>query len=321
MAAPDDLVRVDDDDAWDAFVAGSPHGSVFATSAFLRALPVRAERWFLLVDGRAAAAAVQCLGDDGEPVREPQPSVAFQSPMLAGWGYAKPGHRLVKWELETLERLIALVAERYPRVSFACHPALRDVRALQWFNYHEPENDRFRLDLRYTGVLDVRDASRETMLEQARFARRYDWKQAVRAGAVFEVASSFAPLEALIEQTFARQGGAWDERDRRYLTAIADAALRDGYGEVGLCRLPGGAVASAALFLYDRRTAYYLAAGTDPDARSLGVGTAVVVEFIARAMAMGIARVDFCGVNSPQRGDFKTSFNAEPVPYVLARWR
>jgi len=28
-----------------------------------------------------------------------------------------------------------------------------------------------------------------------------------------------------------------------------------------------------------------------------------------------LEEIDFCGVNSPQRGDFKISFNAEIKPY------
>ncbi len=313
-------MAVDDDAAWDAFVESSPHGSAFATSALLHALPARAERWFLLVDGRPAAAAVQCT-QDGVPVLEPQPSVLYQSPMLAGWGYDKPVHRLVKWELETLEALIDRLTLRYARVSFAVHPALRDVRALQWFNYHEPREERFHVDLRYTALLDLRERTCEQILDDARFARRYDWKRSRKAGIGFETSADVAPLAALIERTFARQERVWDERDRRYLVAIADAAIRHGFGEIGVCRLPSGEVAAAALFVYDERTAYYLAAGTDPECRATGVGTAIVVDFIERAIARGLAWVDFCGVNSPQRGDFKTSFNAQPVSYVLARWR
>jgi ribosomal protein S18 acetylase RimI-like enzyme len=315
----DDLVAVDDDSAWDAFVESSPHGSAFAKSALLRALPSRAERWFLLVDGRPAAAAVQCIVA-GEPVVEPQPSLLYQSPMLAGWGYGKPGHRLVKWELETLEALVARITRRYPRVSFAVHPALRDVRAMQWFNYHASRDDQFRFELRYTALLDLRARTSEQILDAARFARRYDDKRSRKAGIGFETSADVAPLATLIERTFARQGSAWDERDRQYLLAIAAAAVRAGFGEIGVCRLSSGELAAAALFIYDRHTAYYLAAGTDPECRSTGVGTAIVVEFIERAIAKGLESIDFCGVNSPQRGDFKTSFNAQPVSYILARW-
>jgi lipid II:glycine glycyltransferase (peptidoglycan interpeptide bridge formation enzyme) len=84
--------------------------------------------------------------------------------------------------------------------------------------------------------------------------------------------------------------------------------------------MPDGAVAAAALFVYDRTAAYYLAAGTDPELRETGAGTSIVLAFIERAIARGLHGVDVCGINSPQRGDFKTSFNALPVPYFLTRW-
>jgi hypothetical protein len=37
-------------------------------------------------------------------------------------------------------------------------------------------------------------------------------------------------------------------------------------------------------------------------------------------MDNGMKMVDFGGINSPNRGDFKISFNAKPVPYFITSW-
>jgi len=36
--------------------------------------------------------------------------------------------------------------------------------------------------------------------------------------------------------------------------------------------------------------------------------------------AKGLEIVDLVGISSPNHGDFKTSFNAEPVPYFILMW-
>ena len=38
-------------------------------------------------------------------------------------------------------------------------------------------------------------------------------------------------------------------------------------------------------------------------------------EQIQYCIEQGLSYVDFIGINSPLRGDFKTSFNADPRPY------
>jgi hypothetical protein len=61
-------------------------------------------------------------------------------------------------------------------------------------------------------------------------------------------------------------------------------------------------------------------AANHPEFRKTGCGTYLMIENIRRWQRKGLAAVDFVGINSPNRGDFKTSFNAVPVPYFLATW-
>ena len=81
-----------------------------------------------------------------------------------------------------------------------------------------------------------------------------------------------------------------------------------------------GAPASASLFLWDQRTGYYVFGASDPAYRSTGAATVVMVESLWHAIERGLSQIDFCGINSPQRGDFKTSFGAAPVPYFDIFW-
>ena len=74
------------------------------------------------------------------------------------------------------------------------------------------------------------------------------------------------------------------------------------------------------MFLNDHRGAYYLIGANDPEYRHSGSGSYLMLESLRRSQERGLATVDFVGINSPNRGDFKTSFNAVPVPYFVATW-
>jgi lipid II:glycine glycyltransferase (peptidoglycan interpeptide bridge formation enzyme) len=74
---------------------------------------------------------------------------------------------------------------------------------------------------------------------------------------------------------------------------------------------------SAVLFIYDDRTAYYLFGANDPEYRNTSAGTFLLMQLIKDAFANGLDEVDFVGVNSPNRGDYKISFNADLEPYFV----
>src|SRR5262249_12920131 len=76
-----------------------------------------------------------------------------------------------------------------------------------------------------------------------------------------------------------------------------------------------GEVAGANLFLFDRSCGYYMFGANDPEYRKTGAGTLLLAHSIRHCMERGLESVDVVGINSPNRGDFKTSFNAAPSAY------
>jgi hypothetical protein len=315
-----DLVLCRDPAAWDAWVAASPQGTVFARSAFLDAIEVDAHRWFVTEGGRPAAAAL-VLTRRGQVVRAPHPYTMYQGMFLAGWSEAMPLHRRARWQVETVTRLLQGLTRRYDALSFCLHPSITDLRAFQWLNYHDHEQGQFSLSLRYTGILEAGAVlDLPAYLKDLRANRRRDFEKARRAGLLVGPSRDLRALEALYEKTLARQDEAFPETYRRLLRRIGASAIENGYGELLVCRDPDGRPLSASLFLRDASTAYYLFGGNDPEDRDSGSGTFLMIECLRRAAAAGLRFVDFCGVNSPNRGDFKLSFNAAVRPYVEAHW-
>jgi hypothetical protein len=302
--------------AWDAFVAASPQGSVFCKSWFLAALGVESERWLLRVGGRALAGAL-VLRRDGAVVPAPHPFTMYQGVLLAPEVAVWPAHRAGKGIVDLTTALLDGLTARYPSLSFCLHPSFTDVRGLQWYRYGRP--DAVRLDVRFTGVLPLAGlGDLDGYLAAIRTTRRYEHRRAQSRQLAVEASDDIDTLDRLHRATFERQGLDRAEAEARLLRAITTAALDANAGELLIGRTPAGEAASATLFVRDDHTSYYLFGANAPALRALNAGTLLVVEGVRRALERGLSRVDFCGVNSPNRGDFKTSLGGVVTPYFVA---
>ena len=301
-------------------MTASPQGTVFCRTGFLNALGVEYELWWVLEAGLPKVGAVLLIDENGEPRRAPFAFSLYHGVLFHGNLSTLPLHTLVQRRLELLEFLLGELRDRYGRISFCLHPAFPDVRAFTWFHYGEPERGRFRVEVSYTGRVDLTSVNDfDSYLTTIRKGRRYEYRRALKEGITVEEGDTGTLLE-LYRKTFARQGIDLENVVEQRVTSIADSAIGGGFGELLTARDAEGRAASAVLFLYDDRCGYYLIGANDPALRTSGSGTFVVLEGIRRCQARGLEGVDVCGMNSPNRGDFKASLNAAPVPYFVATW-
>lgn len=315
------LEKCSDDQIWDGFVRGSPQGSTFSTSVFLAALGVGYERWVVRQQGEAVLGALLLI-KDGIPIAAPYPLCTYQGIMLDAQITRLPTHTRAKRTLSHVDFLLARLSEAHNTLSFCLHHTFTDIRSLSWFNYHEPERGRFHIDVRYSGIVDLAPLDDlDHYLKTIREARRREYVRARSAGFTVEPHDDLGVVERLQRLTFERQGIEQEALERQVIRSAGAAVLGAGIGEILVCAAPSGEIASAVLFLRDDRYAYAWVGGTDPKYRRTGAWTFVLVESMRRARAAGLRAVDFVGVNSPNRGDYKTSFNAAPVPYFVADWR
>jgi hypothetical protein len=306
-----------DSDRWDAFVASSPQGHVFCTTAFLDAMPLEYDL-IVMREGADVIMGAIALRRGTELLPSPYPMTMYQG-ILCGRSYQElPFHARSKWLLDRLSPFLAELERRYSRLSFCLSHAFDDLRPLQWFHYHEPELGQFKLTLRYTALLALDAvADFEACLALVRTVRRQEYRKATGLGFTAEPSTDLALLDQLHRETFERQGITRPHDESQLLIAIAGAALAKGFGELFVCRDKAGSPAAATLFLYDRRYGYYLVGANKPEYRKSGAGSFLLLENIRRCQQKGLSAVDFVGVNSPNRGDFKSSFNARLAPYYV----
>lgn len=305
---------------WDAFAAASPQNNIFCRTPFLDAAGDGYELWLVSDGGKPQLGAVVML-KDGTASPAPLGPTLYQGLLFSKELEAEPAHRRIKAALEAAEFLLQSLEARHSRLCFNLHYGLGDLRALQWFHYHQPESGRFRLELSYTGLIDLASCKDfDAYLAQVRKVRRYEYNRAGRDGLKVEASRDVDLLDRLHALTIENQGHGRTAEEAAYVRNISRAALEKGFGEMKVCLTPEGQAASAILFVYDERKAYYLFGANHPDFRDTNSGTYLLMEMIRGAKERGLESVDVCGINSPNRGDFKTSLAAAPSPYFTAAW-
>jgi hypothetical protein len=314
------LVECAEKERWDRFTTESPQGSVFCLTPFLDALCAD-YRLLLVQDSGAPQAGLVVIVHDGQPFPGQYPLTIYQGVLLSHDLCYLPIDSRTQKTFEVLDFLLAALEERFDRLCLCLHHRFEDLRSFTQFHVDNQNRERFRIELQYSALLDLEQvADFDNYLRSIRHLRLREYRRCQASGFSIQPSRDLEMLERLHGLTFARQGIEREPQEARLLRSICRAALEKKFGDLLICVAPDGAVASATLFLFDRHCAYYLVGANDPRYRKTGSATTLMLENIRRAQSKGLTTVDFVGINSPNRGDFKTSFNAVPVPYFVATW-
>jgi F0F1-type ATP synthase membrane subunit c/vacuolar-type H+-ATPase subunit K len=296
---------------WDALVKESPQGHVFSRSAFLQSLGAQHACYVVATPQGEVLAGAALMLDGDRMARAPFAFTPHQGILFAK-SVSLLGHqKRLTSEFRITTFLIEALLDVYPNFSMALSPFFKDLRPFLWHNYSKVALPQFDVRQRYTGHLSLIDFELDSYLASVRTVRRQEYKKMQTAIQQSDDVSLFLKL---YQQTFDRQGLAIESQTLTLVENICVRAMADGYGHLSSAHVDGR-VASMAFFVTDAACAYYLFGANDPDMRDARASSKLLIDNISVFAARGFERFDFVGVNSPQRGDFKLSFNAELVPY------
>ena len=311
--------RTELDDQWDAFVARSPQGTVFASSAFLEATGQKLGLWKCLKNGQWVGAIAVGESDDGR-FTCPIPYVIHAGIMQAAPPKNQP---LIQTQIEGFRLVAASIehlAHQYESVYLALSPEIKDMRPFLWHNYNG-EGPRFHLDLRYTSFVGLQGAGQAVPLDSnAIFAgcdrrRRRDIRLGLDAGITTRQIDQVDDFLALYEMTFARQDITLDRAEVEVVANICMALKQADKMRMYGAFNAESTLAGIFVFGLDSKRAYYLYGANHPDFRDSHCGTIGLFQSLNFLADEGCLEADWEGVNSPDRGYFKLSFGGSLTPY------
>lgn len=308
-------------EVWREFVALSPQGSVFADDRLLRSAGLEVDL-VTVESGGHILLGCPLLWHEQKAVGASWPFLQYHSPLLSREVCAQPIHRATHQMMEVTNFFLENLEQCADRAFFSFHHSYPDVRAYSWFHYHDAAEQRFQFQPLYTGIIDLNlYQNLDHYLGSIRELRRRQYKKAAAKEYNIIRSNDIELLDQLHRATFDRQGIPRDPHHVRIMKDICTTALREGFGDLFLSFDPSGDCAAGAFFLRDAHTAYYLIGANEPAHRNSGASTNLLINLFFQYKEQGCRYVDLVGVNSPSRGDYKTSLNALPCLYLQARWQ
>lgn len=318
------LARVDEqDDRWDEVVRTSRQGTLFSERRYLSATGRKYHLyWVLQGTGTEIKAGVALIVSEDEKRCELDDLVIYGGILFN----LDPSRPLVKRrhdEFQIAEFVIDELAKRYESVEVQLSPEFRDLRPFLWHRYHDAEERKFSLDLRYTSLIDISSLRGAAGLEEQsacfiemETVRRYSVREARKKGGTISRPSTGKSLIAFYEQLMARQGESPPAVKLAGMRSVIDALLALDRGAVYHVHNSDSTVIYAVFYAWDGKRAYYLFGAGHPEISEPWQGTlAHWAAFMDMAQRVGIGEVDMEGVNSPQRGWFKLGFGGDLKPY------
>jgi len=302
-----------ENDLWEKYVDNSNQGTIFLKLDFVQSLSVNYKTYIVSKGNEPVAGCIVLIDEQGKYLSSPYPFVPYQGFFFIDDGETS-NHKIVSRQFEITEYLLNELISIYGGIS-QTHFRLQDYRPFLWYNYSTPEKGIFKLVLNYTAILNLEQYNNlEEYLASIRTVRRQEYKKAKDFGIKIVDSTDVDLLCRLHNLTFLRQGIKQDPLEENLVRSISQNALAKGYGRLQVAMIDEKP-ASAILFLLDEKRGYYMFGANDPEYRKSFASTLLLVENIWRCKLDGLKEVDFVGCNSPQRGDYKLSFNGELVPY------
>jgi hypothetical protein len=276
------------------------------TSGFINSVGVETIKVFFEVDGnKVASALINPKSDNIFP---------YQGITLAPIA-GKP-HSIFNKQLKILSEFIKELTSKYKMLDFSLSHDFIDLRALLWFNYHEQEKGQFALDLNYTGIVNLKEEKKfENYLTSIRNVRRQEWNKCIKNQYYITESEDIDQFMLFYKLMFDNQNMELSDKTMAIVRGITTESLRNSFGKLTFCYDSQGNLLSSMLTLIYKDTAYYQFGVTNPEHKSSGASVFLVLNSIKSVYESNINFFDMVGINSPNRGDFKLSFNAIPVPY------
>jgi len=302
-----------DKDIWNDFVKSSPQYNLFCNTSYFDLLGGEYKLYFVVKQEQILSAVFIILDKYGDQLSFQE---NYQGILYSNLFDDLSSHSKIPKMLELNKFLINELSNKYPKINLSLHHSVKDLRSFQWYKYHEPEEQKIKLNLSYTGLIDLKKVnSLDDFLKNIRRVRRREYFKALKNNLIIEESNDVDTLDRLHNQMFLNQGLKRSNQEIKILKNVTKDSITNEYGKLYICYTPERIACSAYLMLFDSKTGFSKYGASNPNYKNLGAYTYLTIHCIFKCIELGLDTWDFLGVNSPNRGDYKISFNPDLIPY------
>ena len=293
---------------WDAFIAHSPQGALYATHGFATAIRPDWQAMIVKAGDEWKAVMPFCINEKFIYKYLPQP------PFAQYWGVYFPPLKAKKnnEHFSAKKKILTPILEYLRSIDLVIQnfsPAFDYPLPFHW--------EGFELKMRYTYYLNL-TASKSILYDRLDAALVRQIKKTKRNEIRLSKAENVHALLELVSLN--KEKGhdllAENEKGPEIVKRMFDYLHKGGKGHILEARTPDGQLLSAAFFARFGSKTYYLLGAYHPDFRSSGAMTRTLWEGILDAKERGSRWFDFEGSMIEGVEHFFRKFGAYPIPYL-----
>jgi hypothetical protein len=296
-------------DKWDSFVAGSPQGTIFHKSYWLKS---SGEEFCIygyfkgdeLFAGLPLCCSTSRLGIKKayHPYLTPYLGIVFRD------NKAKYVTR-VSDEKDMAREIAQKIKEDFDSINFSFTPFVIDLQPFIW--------EGFAARVKYTYMLQVDDL--DSVWNGMDAKRRNDITKAEKDGIYVEANDDFEHTLALVEKTFERRKKDVDFRSAAF--RYNETLSRNGQCKSFLAKSKEGQAIGVVYIVWDEKRSYYLLGGYDSQKSHHGASAIAMWRAIKFTKnELGLNQFDFEGTMIQPVEMFFRKFGGNITPYYSVGW-
>jgi len=285
-------------DIWDSFIEKTSQYSIYSSSIYFSLFKNEVD-WYLVEEKGDIIAGVI--------LKKKEESIA---PIYYNGIFIKKKYQESFKIIEICNFIIEELINKKNFFYVRTHYNFKDIRSFQWFNYGKAKSKLFTIKPFFTGCIDIEEKSINKIYSEFNSLRKRKIKKSSEQ-LITKTSDDFKILDKL-----SCNSNPTRDLSEKYLTTIlAKHSLKKGFGTLLVTENKDKIPLSASLFFHDKYAAYYCVGGYDPNYKNSGASSVNIYNQIKIAKGKKLKKVDFVGVNSPNRGFFKYTFGSKLKNY------
>lgn len=308
-----EIIRINDDLEWDSNLQRSSQYSIYLTSSFLRWSGLLEYRYILYENSEPILGCIL-------PPKYINEMDALSFCMYQGIFFIENPKDNYSDDIGRTRKLSQLTSTLFNTVSsavLALHHSIEDIRGIEWYLFNKGISSRLQYKVRYTGIVHLQDFSDfESYKKSIRKVRLQEFAAIHKIdGIILNTQPDIKMFLDMYSDMFIHRGINIRQSELHRVSTIIENGLASGVGKLLILQESDGTPLSGVFTLSDKITDYYQFGASNPERLKLNGSSFLMLLAIELAFKNGRKYFDMVGMNSPNRGEFKASFNARVKPF------
>ena len=223
--------------------------------------------------------------------------------------------RYLAEKFKLTEIFINEILSNYKIIDINLHYNINDVRPFLWFNYHNSKEPRFKTEVRYTSLIELKNKQLEYIFNNLDDVKQRDIKKIIKDDN-YKINYDFNLdiLRDLYIKTMMKNDPNFLDKNLDKIFLFLEKIFKSGKAFQTNLTFKNKTIYCNFFSLHNKTSCYLFGAGDTDFVDRVG-GTYSLWKSIEKCYEKKAEVVDLEGVNSPKRGSFKINFGGDLLNY------